>query len=427
VIAKPSSDMFKGTNKPLSEIGSALGVDGLVTGSVMRSGNRVQIAAQLVKADSGAILWANRYERDAGDVLALQSELVTAIAREVRATISPEQSARLASRRQVDPAAHDAYLRGRSFFAQMAGAGPDRRFMDGAIGEFEKSIRLDPAYAAPQAALANMYLTVSQTSTIPPSEVAGKAKAAARKAVDLDDGLAEAHAALGGVLLWLEWDWAGAEREITRALTLNPDSVDALIASEVHALLVHNRTEDAEVASQRILNLDPLNPFSRVQRVWVAVLSRRFDEAIRRAQALEDVWPGNIMSPFFSAQAYAMQHKPSETSAACGKVIAATTGAFSMQTTALCVWALGSVGQTAEARRLLQTLEHPPAGVWLDPAMMVSAYGGLGNLDRALEWCQKGIDERVPNMIYAKVGPAYDFARGDARFQALLERMNFPR
>ena len=144
VIAKPSSDVFKGTHTPLSEIASELGVDGLVTGSVMRSGSRVRIAAQLVKADSGAIVWANRYERDAGDVLALQNELVTAIAREVRATISPEQSAHLANRRQLDPAAHDAYLKGRSFFAQMAGAGPDRRFMDGAIGEFEKAIRLDP-------------------------------------------------------------------------------------------------------------------------------------------------------------------------------------------------------------------------------------------------------------------------------------------
>jgi tetratricopeptide (TPR) repeat protein len=359
-------------------------------------------------------------------VLALQNELVAAIAREVRATISPEQSARLSSRRQVDATAHDAYLRGRSLFAQMVSAGPERRLMDGVIGQFEKSLRLDPTYAAPHAALAGMYLTLSQTSTIPPSEIATRAKASAQKAVELDDGLAEAHAALGGVRLWLEWDWAGAEREIKRALALNPDSVDALIASETHALLVHNRTEEAEATSQRILNLDPLNPFSRIQRVWVAVLSRRVDESIRRAQALLDVWPGNIMSPFFLAQAYATQHKPAVTSAECAKVMAATSGAFSMQTTATCVAALGSVGRTQEARRLLQTLEHPPADVWLDPPMMAAAYGGVGDMDRAMDWFAKGIAERAPNMIYANVGPAYDFGRGDQRFQALLRRMNFP-
>jgi serine/threonine protein kinase/tetratricopeptide (TPR) repeat protein len=426
VIAKPSSDIFKGTKKPLRDVGRELGVDGLVTGAVLRAGNRVQLTAQLVKAATGEIVWANRYERNAGDILALQNELVSAIAREVRATISPEQSARLANRRRVDPAAHDAYLRGRSMFAQMAGATPDRKYMDGAIEAYEKAIRIDPSYAAPYAGLAWMYLTVSETSTFPPSQVAGKARAAARKAIELDDGSAEAHAALGGVLLWLEWDWAGAEREITRALELNPDSVDALIHSQTYALLIHNRIEDAEATSQRILSLDPLNPFSRVQRVWVAILSREFDESIRRAQSLLEVWPGNIMSPFFMAQAYAAQHKGAETSAECDKVVAATSGAFSMQTTATCVAALGTAGRAEQARRLLQTLEHPPAQVWLDPPMMAAAYGGVGDLDRALDWFAKGLEERAPNMIYANVGPAFDFGRRDARFQSLLKRMSFP-
>ena len=118
--------------------------------------------------------------------------------------------------------------------------------------------------------------------------------------------------------------------------------------------------------------------------------------------------------------------KAGETGVECGKVAAATSGAFSMQTTAICVWALGTVGHTAEARRLLQTLEHAPAGVWLDPPVMGTAYGGVGDLNRALEWFQKGLDERAPNMIYAKVGPTYDFARGDPRFLALLKRMKFP-
>jgi len=425
-IAKPSSDMFKGTSKSLRDVGRELGVDGLVTGAVMRAGNRVQLTARLVKAETGEVVWANRYKRSAGDVLALQNELVTSIAREVRATVTAEQSARLASRRPVDPAAHDAYLRGRSFFAQMAGAGPDRKYMDGAIAEYEKAIRIDPAYAPPQAGLAHMYLTVSQTSTFPPSTIAAKAKAAALKAIELDDGLAEAHASLGGVLLWLEWNWTGAEREIKRALELNPDSVDALTSSMGYALLVGNRPDDAEATSQRVLILDPLNPFSRIQRVWVAVGAKRFDQVIARAQALQDVWPGNIMSPFFLAHAHASQRRADETAADCATVLAATSGAFSMQTTGVCAWALGLVGRTTQARQLIASLEHPPAGTWLDPGFMAPAYGGVGDMDRALEWMERGLNERAPNMIYAKVAPIWDFGRGNPRFEALLRRMNFP-
>jgi TolB-like protein len=426
IIAKPSSDMYRGTRKALRDVGRELGVEGLVTGAVMRSGSRVQLTAQLVRAETGEVLWANRYERSAGDILTLQNELVTAIAKEVQAKISPEQTARLANPRRVDPAAHDAYLRGRSMFSQMVAGSPDSPRFDAIVAELEKAARIDPTYAAPHAALAGMYLLASQSSMLPPKDTAPKGKAAAVKAIELDEGLAEAHAALGGVLLWHDWDWAGAEREIKRALELNPDSVDALIASQTHALLVYGKTEEAEATSQRILSLDPLNPFSRIQRIWLAFFSRNFDESIRRANSLLEVWPGHPMGSFFLAEAYAVKHMGSETADACGKAIAATSGGFNMQTTGMCAWALGIAGKTGEARRLLQTLERPPRGLWLDPAVMGHAYGGVGDIDRAMEWFEKGNQERSPNMIYMKQGPPWDFARNDPRFHALMRRMNFP-
>jgi eukaryotic-like serine/threonine-protein kinase len=425
VIAKPSSDAFKGSKKPLSEIGRTLGVEGLVTGSVRRAGDRVQITAQLVRSESGEILWANRYERSAGDVLSLQNEIVGAIAREVRAKITPEQTARLAAARPINAAAHDAYLKGRSLFSNF-GRFVDRKHLDAAIAQLEQAIQIDPTYAPPYAALSVAHLTSTQTSLVPPKDSNPKARAAALKAIELDGQLAEAHAALGGVLFWCDWNWAAAEREIQRALQLNPNSVDALTASETSSLLANARFDYAERTSQRILSLDPLNPFARIQTVWVSFFSRRHDDSIRRARSLLELFPeawfGNVML----ASNYAAKHMSQEVGAECGKVMERLAGTYDMQGIGTCVWALGAVGQTDQARRLLQIVEHPPSGRWLDPVVMGNAYGALSDIDRAIAWYQKGMEERAPNMAYMKVGAPSDFARADRRFQALLRQMNFP-
>ena len=416
VIAKPSADAFKGTKKPLREIGRELGVDALVTGSVRRAGDRVQITAQLVRAESGEILWANRYERSAGDVLSLQNELVGAIAREVQAKITPEQSARLATARPINPAAHDAYLKGRFFYANFSSS-LDKKQLDAAIAQFEQAIQIDPTYAPPYAALSVAHVAATGTSFLPPKDTFPKARAAALKAVELDDPLAEAHAALAMVLLWYDWNWTAAEREIQRALQLNPDSVDALIAYETYSTLVTARFDEAARTAQRILNLDPLNPFSRMQAAWVAFNARRHDDSIREVRNLLELYPDHVWGHFFLALNYGAKQMSQEVGAECGKVMELLSGAYNMQAMGICVWALGVVGQTDQARRLLQTLEHPPSGIWLDPTVMGNAYGGLGDIDRAIAWYEKAMEERAPNMIYMKVGAAWDAARGDPRFR----------
>jgi TolB-like protein len=425
VIAKPSADAFKGTKKSLADIGRELGVDGLVTGTVLRAQDRVQLSAQLVNASTGAVLWANRYERQLGDVLTLQNELVGAIARELRATLTPEQTTRLASARPVNPAAHDAYLKGRSLFAEYTTL-VDRPRFDAVLAQFERTIELDPTYAPPYAALTVLYLSASQSSLLPPKDTFTKARAAALKAVSLDDALPDAHAALGEVYLWYDWNWASAEREIQRALQLNPDSTDALRSSEVFLTLVSGKFDEAARAAQRILDLDPLNPFSRIQTIWVSFFSRRHEESVSRAKSLLDVSPNNFMGPFFLAANYAVTNSRDGVVAECGKIMSQLGGAYVMQAIGTCAWAQGLVGHTDEARRLLARLERPPAGIWLDPVVMAQAYGGLGEIDRAIDWCQKGLDERSPNMIYLKAGAHFDPLRSDPRFQKLVREMNFP-
>jgi eukaryotic-like serine/threonine-protein kinase len=425
VIAKSSADVFKGTTKPLRDVGRELGVEGLVTGAVVRAGDRIQISAQLVNAETGAVVWANRYERMAGDVLALQNEIVAAIAREVRATLTPEQTARLTTARPVNPAAHDAYLKGRSLFAALSNSFTPA-LLDAAVAQFERAIQIDPTYAPPYAALSLMYLTASQTSFLPPGSTFPKARTAALKAVELDDSLPEAHAALGGVYLWYDWNWQAAEREIRRALQLNPDSTDALVSWETYELLVAGRAEDAERTSQRIVLLDPVNQFSRVQRVWLAFFSRRYDDSIANARSLLEVAPNNFMAQFFLALNHSVKRMGAEVDAECATMLKMLGGAYAMQVIGTCVWAYAAVGHTELARGLLRTLERPPAGIWQDPVIMSNAYAGVGDARRSFEWMQKGLEQRSPNMIYMKATPLWDSVRADSRFQAVLRQMNFP-
>jgi TolB-like protein len=425
VIAKTSADMFKGSNKPLREIGRELGVDGIVTASVVRSTDRIRVTAQLVRPESGEVLWANRYDRNAGDVLSLQNDLVSAIAEEVKARISPEQTARLAASRRVNPAAHDAYLKGRFIYASFTG-GVDIKRLYAAIAQFEEAMRIDPTYAPPYAAVSVAYLAATQTSFLPPKDTFPKAKAAALKAVELDDRLAEAHAALALVHLWYDWNWAGAEREIQRALEFNPDSVDTLIASEVHSVLVKARFDEAAATSQHMVDVDPLNPFVRLQTIWVAFFSRRYDDSIRNARTLIDLAPRTWFPHFFLAMNYGVKRMRPEVKAECDKVLELLAGAYYMQELGTCVGTLGIVGETDQARKILQVLEHPPSGWWLDPAVMAWAYLGLGDIDRAMSWVQKGVQERAPNMVYMNVNPWWDPVRSDPRFQAMLRQMSFP-
>ena len=425
VIAKSSADAYKGTKKTPTEVGRELGVDGLVTGSVVRAGDRVHVTANLVAATTGAIVWTNRYERDARNVLSLQNDVVAAIAREVRANVTADQKARLATSRPVNPDAHDAYLKGRSAFSSMTSTG-NPKYLDTAIEHLERAIEVDPTYAPAHAALAEMHLTLSQGSWRAPHATFPRARSAALRAVDLDESLAAGHAALANVFMWFDWNWAGALREIQRALELSPDTVEPQVAALTYWTLVAAHADEAARISQRIVELDPLNPFSPVQPVWVASFSRRYDEVITKANMLVELQPNNLMGPMFLATAHAAKGMRAEVVSDCRRAMEILGGAPVMQFIAGCAGALGLVGEVSEARRYLERLERAPAGVWIDPQPMGEAYAGLGDAVRAAEWYQRGLEQRSPNMIYMKTSTFVDRVRSDPRIQAIIRQMNFP-
>ena len=253
VISLTSVMKFKGQHhEQLPEIAKALNVDTIVEGSVLRIGDKVRITAQLIDAPSDKHLWADSYERDTRDVLTLQDEVASTIAREVDVQFTPIEEARFAKPRPVNPAAHDAYLKGRYYLNEI-GEGRTNR----AIEQFQLALKLDPNFALAYAGLADAYLNGEDFDFLA-TEVMPKAKAAAEKALQLDDTLAEAHTSLGGVNFWYDFDWAGGERELRRAIALNPSY--ALAHGFYGDLLTYQGRYDEAVAElMRAIELDPLS------------------------------------------------------------------------------------------------------------------------------------------------------------------------
>src|SRR5215469_16445875 len=286
VISRTSVMPYKGKRRPMPEIAQELKVDAIVEGTVMRSGDRVRITAQLIEAPSDRHLWAETYERDLRDILALQDDVAKAIAREVKITLTPPEETLLSNARPVQPAAHQAYLLG---LHELHGATAEPtealqgQSIERAIGYFHEALAHDPKDALAYAGLADAYSNLSTTYRAP-LQVMPKAKAAASRAIELDDTLAEAHASLGYVALTFDWDWARAEHEFRRALELNPSSPSAHGGYSQYLLFVAARPDQSMQEMQQAYALDPLLPQVHGSQAWFLFLARRYRESIEAAR-----------------------------------------------------------------------------------------------------------------------------------------------
>lgn len=289
VISRNSVMPYKGKHKPVSEISHELNVDAVIEGTVMRAGNRVRIRAQLIEARTDRHLWAQAYEGDVRDVLKLQDQVAQAIAKEIKGRLAPEEKVRLTSSKAVNPDAHEADLRGFYELHRHGAAGtflPAGSEIDKAIEFFQQAISIDPNDALAYAGLGAAYYDQS-TFFRAPLEVMPKAKAAAAKAIELDDSLAEAHAWLGYVKLTFDWDWAGAEQEFRRALDLNPNLASGH-AGYAHYLLTLGRSEEAIQELGQLKEVDPLFPQSHVGLPYTLWNLRLFEEAVEAARKEND-------------------------------------------------------------------------------------------------------------------------------------------
>ncbi|HEY6264249.1 MAG TPA: protein kinase [Candidatus Acidoferrum sp.] len=415
VISRTSVMRYKGTKKPLSQIARELKVDAIVEGSVQRSGNQVRIDAQLIDARNDRNLWTESYQSDLSDVLSLQGNVARAIAGEIRVQLTSEERAGLSSARTVKPDAYEAYLRG--LYSLNKRTPSD---LQNAIGSFQKAIDLDPTYALAYSGLAEGYTLLSVYGEIVPRAAMPKAKAAARRALEIDNGLAEAHAVLADVEWSYDWDVAAADASFQRALQINPSYATA---HQWYALYLSNlgKNEQAIAQINRAQELDPRSLIIQANVGWCYYAAHRYDEAIEQLKKFTESEPNFWLVHSILGQVYLS--KGNLPDAIHELELAASLSPHTMRNMALLGDAYALAGRRAEARKLLDELISISKQRYVAPAYMAIPCIGLGQKDQAFDWLEKAYDDRSDWMVLLQTDPVFDPIRSDPRFQNLLRKV----
>jgi TolB-like protein/DNA-binding winged helix-turn-helix (wHTH) protein/Flp pilus assembly protein TadD len=420
VISRTSVMRYKRTKKGLPEIAKELNVDGIVEGSVMRSGQQVRITAQLLQASTDQHLWAETYERDLGDVLRLQSQVAQAIVLQVRAQLTPQQQARFRSAGSVNPDAYEAYLRGRYYLSnQFTMAGP----LNTAKSYFEESIRKDPGFALAYAGLADSYLYLAIFRQLPPEGAYKPAKEALRKALELDDSIGEAHDTLG-VLSWRsELNWNAAEREFNQAIALAPSYSCAHEDRAVYLSFLGRRAEAlAEIAKSSELDPGPSSGMAESAAYYQLRDYQSLVEASRRGVVSS---PNEWTEHFNLGVGYEGTGKLLEAISEYQKAIEMSNGDH--DATASLAHAFAVIGRRAEAEKILHDFERKSKSTYVSPYMVATIYAGLGEKDKAFEFLERAYQERSLDISWhLKADLRIDNLRPDPRFQDLVRRVGYP-
>jgi TolB-like protein/DNA-binding winged helix-turn-helix (wHTH) protein/Flp pilus assembly protein TadD len=386
VISRNSMMQYKGKHKPTPQIARELNVDALVEGTVMRSGDRVRITAQLIEAPNDRHLWAETYEGDLRNILALQGEVAAAIAKEVKLKLSPQEEIHLANARPVNPEAHEAYLRGQYRLHGMAAEATDTlksQSIEKAIDYFQQALNRDPNDALAYSGLADAYSDLS-TQYRAPLEVMPKAKAAAIRAIELDDTLAEAHVSLGYVALTFDWDWVRAEHEFRRALELNPSLPRAHAGYAEYLLFKLGRADEAIQELQRAYAVDPLLPIAHGDLAWLSFLARRYKESIDTAERFGH-------DDHIQALSYAELGRRDQALAAADRAVSSTRNPVTLSKIAA---AYALAGRADKARAMLPGIEGSARERYVCGFNVACVYSALGDKDQAFAWLAKAYRDR---------------------------------
>ncbi len=403
VISRTSVMQYKEARKPVPEIARELGVDGVIEGSVLRAGDRVRITARLIRGATDEHLWTQSYERDLSNILALQSEVARAIAKEIKIAVTPEEEERLASARPVNPEAHEAYLKGRYHFEQFTQDGSRM-----ATEYFQEAIQKDPNHAPAYAGLAESYLFQGASE---------RAREAAVKALEIDETSSEAHASLG-VIKNSDLDWAGADKEFKRAIELNPNNAPAHHRYG-HYLMQVGRMDESLTLARRAVEIDPVSSSMNEHLGWVYLYTRQYDRAIDQYRKILELDPNRIRAHIGLGRAYLQKGMHEDAIAEFQKAL--DLGGWMKHDLG---YAYAVTGKREEAVKTLEELLEQGKGV--SPTGLARLYGALGEKDQAFAWLEKAYEEHEGWLRMLKADPHYDSLRSDPRFHSLLRRMNFP-
>jgi serine/threonine protein kinase/TolB-like protein/Tfp pilus assembly protein PilF len=416
VISRDSVMRYKDVHQPPGQTARELKASALVEGSVQRIGERVRATYRLTGGPKSQLLWTETYERDFQDVLAMQSDVARAIAREIQVRLTPQEEARLSSN-PVNEQAFKSYLRGRYQMYKHT-----REGLEKSLQHFKEAIDIDPAYAQAWAGLADSYYELS-TAVLPPAEAMPKARAAALKALSIDPNMVEANATIAQVQAQYDWDWATAEKSYKRALELNPSYAQGHQYYGWY-LAEMGRLDDAIREMAEAERLDPVTPWRATNIAWLYYLARHTGEAIARDRKILDLDPDSAVTHYSLGQAF--EQKGMFEQAIAEFLKARSLDGNCGQCLALLGHAYGASGKKEEALRTLRELLKP-SGEYVDGYWVGMIYAGLSDTSKAFEWFEKAYQDRSEELLFLKVDPRLDFVHSDPRYQSLVRRIGLGR
>jgi TolB-like protein/DNA-binding winged helix-turn-helix (wHTH) protein/Flp pilus assembly protein TadD len=433
VISRTSVLQYKSTRKSLPEIARELNVDALVEGTVLRSGNRFRITANLVQANPEKHLWAESYESEVGDILPLQAQVAQAVAREIQVKLTPQEQKLLGNARPVNPKAHDEYLKGR-YLCSKDTRGP----IDKGIQHFQQAIEEAPNDPLAYAGLADCYMLLAWGGDIfagdlSPREIMPKARDAAQKALQLDEGLAEAHTTLADVEMVLNWNWEAAEREFRRAIELNP-SYSRAHAWYAHYLVAMGRSDESAAEAKHSLELDPFSLLTADFAEWAIYLGRHYELTIEESRRTSELAPEFPWAHYDLGQIYEWTGRQRE--AIEEYTQAQELFGLSQHRLAELSKAYRESGEKGYWRKTLEFCQEASkqqrkfpstSGYgWCDYAKypdVAAVQVRLGEFDAAFQLLDKAYTNHDVDLIYLKIHPDFDGLRSDPRFESLLRRI----
>jgi len=419
VISRTSAMSYKGTRKPLPDIAHDLKVDAVVEGTLRRSGNRIRITAELIQASSDRHLWVETYDTQIQDILATESDVVRAIAKEIRVKFTPEQQRQLAAR-AMGAAPYETYLKGRYYWNQRTADGMKR-----AIGYFEQAIQQDPNSALAYAGLADAYDIMASAiiEAVPTKDAYPKAKEAALRAVQLDDSLAEAHTSLATMSFNYDWNWPAAERELKRALEIDPNYATAHQRYSIY-LMAMGRTDESLTEMTRAHTLDPLSVSINFSLGWRLFFAHRYDDAIAQLRATLEMDPNFALAHRVLGQVYEQKGQLSDA------ILELQTAARLSSDSPLVLGALGHAyahaGRRRDAEQVLQHMLAKNSERYVSPIHIAEVYAGLGDRESTFQWLDKALQDRSNGLVFLKVDPGFDILRSDPAFLEVLRKVGLP-
>ena len=417
VVSRTTAMHYKKVHRPVPEIARELQVDGIVEGTVLRSGERVRISVQLIDAGADSHIWAESYERDLRDILALHSELARAIAGQIQITLTPREQLQLGRVRPVNPEAYEAYLKGRHHWNRRSGDDLKK-----ALAYFQLAIEKEPSYAAAYAGLADCAGRAGFWSFAAPAEGCGRSKAAALKSLEIEE-TAEARASLGWAIMHYDWDLSAAEREFQRAIEEDPRYATAH-QSYAHCLGCMGRFEEAFAELKCAVQLEPLQLIVYASYAGISWLGRRWDQAIEQTKKTLDLDPQFAAGLWALARSYNGKGMPESAIAYSQEAVRLSGG--NLFFIADLAHAYASAGKTQEAIDVLSQLQQIAESRYVDPCLMAHVYVALGEREIAFQHLEQAFHKRSAWMPYLATDPWFDSVRSDPQFEDLLRRMNFP-